>query len=301
MLVPQGMAYALLAGLPPVFGLYASIVPAIVYALFGTSRHMPVGPPALMALLTFAGVSALAEPRSDEYVALALLLALMAGLLQLGIGLLKMGFVTNFISHPVLSGFIYASAIVIALSQLKHILGVSLPDEHSLAKTVLELGRRIGETNPITLALGVGSIGALVLLAKTTPRVPGPLVVAAGSTLVVYLFGLEERGVWVVGDVPRGLPGLSVPPLDLESLRALLPAALTVAFVGFIESISVAKAVAAKEKYKIDSNQELEALGVANISAAFFSGFPVPVRFRARPSSTNPEPKRSWRRLSPHS
>ncbi len=275
MLVPQGMAYALLAGLPPVYGLYASIVPAIVYALFGTSRHMPVGPPALMALLTFAGVSALAEPRSDEYVALALLLALMAGLLQLGIGLLKMGFVTNFISHPVLSGFIYASAIVIALSQLKHILGISLPDEHSIAKVVLELGRRIGETNPITLALGVGSIGALVLFAKSIPRVPGPLVVAAGSTLVVYLFGLEERGVRVVGDVPRGLPGLSVPPLDLELLRALLPAALTVAFVGFIESISVAKAVAAKEKYKIDSNQELQALGLANISAAFFSGFPV--------------------------
>lgn len=275
MLVPQGMAYALLAGLPPVYGLYASIVPAIVYALFGTSRHMPVGPPALMALLTFAGVSALAEPRSDEYVALALLLALMAGLLQLGIGLLKMGFVTNFISHPVLSGFIYASAIVIALSQLKHILGISLPDEHSIARMVLELGRRIGETNPITLALGVGSIGALVLFAKTMPRVPGPLVVAAGSTLVVYLFGLEERGVRVVGDVPRGLPGLSLPPLDLELLRALLPAALTVAFVGFIESISVAKAVAAKEKYKIDSNRELQALGLANISAAFFSGFPV--------------------------
>lgn len=269
------MAYALLAGLPPVYGLYASIVPAIVYALFGTSRHMPVGPPALMALLTFAGVSALAEPRSDEYVALALLLALMAGALQLGIGLLKMGFVTNFISHPVLSGFIYASAIVIALSQLKHILGISLSDEHSIAKMVLELGRRIGETNPVTLALGVGSIGALVLFAKTMPRVPGPLVVAAGSALVVYLFGLEERGVRVVGDVPRGLPELSLPPLDLELLRALLPAALAVAFVGFIESISVAKAVAAKEKYKIDSNQELQALGLANISAAFFSGFPV--------------------------
>lgn len=275
MLVPQGMAYALLAGLPPVYGLYASTVPAIVYALFGTSRHMPVGPPALMALLTFAGVSALAEPGSDEYVALALLLALMAGALQLGIGLLKMGFVTNFISHPVLSGFIYASAIVIALSQLKHILGISLPNELSIVTMVLELGRRIGETSPVTLMLGVGSIGALVLFAKTMPRVPGPLVVAAGSTLVVYLFGLEERGVRVVGDVPRGLPELSLPPLDLELLSALLPAALTVAFVGFIESISVAKAVAAKEKYKIDSNQELRALGLANISAAFSSGFPV--------------------------
>jgi SulP family sulfate permease len=275
MLIPQGMAYALLAGLPPIYGLYASTVPAIVYALFGTSRHMPVGPPALMALLTFAGVSALAEPGSQEYIALALLLALMAGVLQLTIGLLKMGFITNFIPHPVLSGFIYASAIIIAISQTKHLLGISLSSEHSTVSTVLEIGKQIEETNLITLVLGTSSILALVLFGKMTPRLPGPLVVAAASTLAVYVLGLKDRGVQIVGDVPRGLPELSLPLLNLEAFRALLPAALTVAFVGFIESISVAKAIAAKEKYKIDSNQELKALGLANISAAFFSGFPV--------------------------
>jgi SulP family sulfate permease len=275
MLVPQGMAYALLAGLPTIYGLYASTIPAIVYALFGTSRHMPVGPPALMALLTFTSVSAIAEPGSADYISLALLLALMIGVLQLAIGLLRMGFVANFIPHPVLSGFIYASAILIMLSQVTSLLGISVSTHGSTISAVIEIGRTIGETNPDTLSVSVGSIVALVFFAKVLPRLPGALIVVAGSTLVAYLLGLDERGVDVVGDVPRGLPGFSVPTLVLESFRALLPAALVVAFVGFVESISVAKAVAAREKYKIDSNQELRALGLANFSAAFFSGFPV--------------------------
>ncbi len=276
LLVPQGMAYALLAGLPARYGLYASTVPAIVYALFGTSRHMPVGPPALMALLTFTSVSALAEPGTEEYISLALLLALMAGILQLGIGLLRMGFITNFISHPVLSGFIFASAIVIILSQVGNLLGISLSaGGHSTINTAVGIWRGIGETNPATLALGLGSIAAMVVLGRVFPRVPGPLAVVAASALVVYIFGLDEVGVAVVGEVPQGLPGFTVPALDLEVASSLITSAIVVAFVGFVESISVAKAIAAKEKYKIDSSQELKALGLANASAAFFSGFPV--------------------------
>ncbi|MBA2691370.1 MAG: sulfate permease [Rubrobacter sp.] len=276
LLVPQGMAYALLAGLPARYGLYASTVPAIVYALFGTSRHMPVGPPALMALLTFTSVSALAEPGTEEYISLALLLALMVGVLQLLIGLLRMGFITNFISHPVLSGFIYASAIVIILSQIGNLLGISLPaGGHSTINTVVEVGRGIGDTNPITLAIGLASIAAMVVLGRASPRVPGPLLVVAASALVVYFFGLDERGVGIVGEVPEGLPAFSIPALDLEVAGTLVTSAIVVAFVGFVESISVAKAIAAKEKYKIDSSQELKALGLANTSAAFFSGFPV--------------------------
>jgi sulfate permease, SulP family len=275
MLVPQGMAYALLAGMPPIHGLYASTVPLIIYALFGTSRHLSVGPPALMALLTFASVSALAEPGSEEYVSLALLLAFMAGALQLIVGLLRMGFITNFISHPVLSGFVHASVIVIALSQLKHLLGIPLSGGHSTLGLLMELGRRIGEANLSAVAIGLVGIATLVLLSMTFPRVPGPLVLVAGSTLGVWLLRLNERGVDIVGEVPRGLPGFSLPPLDLGSVRALSLAALTVAFVGFVESISVAKAIAAREKYKINSDQELRALGLANISASFSSGFPV--------------------------
>lgn len=275
MLVPQSMAYALLAGLPPVYGLYASMVPTIVYALFGTSRHMPVGPPALMALLTFTSVSALAEPGTAEYISLALLLALMVGVLQLAIGLLRMGFITNFISHPVLSGFIYASAIIIALSQAKYLLGISMSGAHSTIDTALALARQIGETNFITLAIGIASIISILLLSRVAPRLPASLITVAAATLVVYLASLEQRGVDIVAAVPGGLPGLSLPSFDLQSIRALAPAALVVAFVGFIESISVAKAVATREGYKVDSNQELRALGLANVAAAFFSAFPV--------------------------
>ena len=274
LLVPQSMAYAMLAGLPPIYGLYASIVPTVVYALFGTSRHMPVGPPALMALLTLTSVSALARPGTEEYIGLVLLLALMVGVLQLAIGLLGMGFITNFISRPVLSGFVYASAVIILLSQVKHLLGIRLPDEPSTPMLVAEISRRVGETNPVALAFGLSSFLGILLLARVAPRLPGSLIAVAASTVVVYLFALEGR-VDIVGEVPRGLPGVSAPTLDLGTIRALAPAALVVAFVGFVESISVAKAVAARERYKIDSKAELRALGLANVAAAFFSGFPV--------------------------
>ena len=275
MLVPQAMAYALLAGLPPVYGLYASILPTVAYALFGTSRHMPVGPPALMALITFSSVSALAEPGSGEYVGLALLLALMAGALQLGLGLLRLGFVSNFIPLPVLSGFVYASVVVISLSQAASLLGIPAGAERSTFGMLASLVTSVGEANLPTLVIGVGSIAALVALAKLSSRVPGALVVAAVATLVVYLFGLGDLGVGVVGEVPGGLPDLTVPPLGPETARALLPAALAVALVGFVESVSVAKAVAAKERYRLESNAELRGLGLANIAAAFTSGMPV--------------------------
>lgn len=275
MLVPQGMAYALLAGLPARYGLYASTVPAIVYALFGTSRHMPVGPPALMALLTFTSVSALAEPGTSEYIGYALLLALMVGALQLAIGLLRMGFVTKFISHPVLSGFIYASAVIIAVSQARHLFGIPVEAAHSTVATVRELAGNVGQTSGLTLALGLTSIVAMLALGRFAPRIPAPLAVVAAATAVVFAFGLDGRGVDVVGGVPQGLPALSVPALDLEVVRQLAPAAVVVAFVGFVESISVAKVIAARDNYKINSNQELRALGLANVAAAFFSGFPV--------------------------
>ena len=275
MIVPQSMAYALLAGLPPIYGLYASTVPAIIYALFGTSKHMPVGPPALMALLTFASVGAIAVPGSEEYIGYVLLLALMVGVLQLGLGFLQMGFLTNFISHPVLSGFIYASAVIIALSQAKHFLGIESSDDHSTLGMVTNIAGKIGDTNPVPLVIGLLSIATIVLLGRFLPRVPGALVAVVAATLAVYLLSLDGRSVSIVGEVPGGLPRPSMPTLNFEAIRTLVPAALIVAFVGFIESISVARAIASQEKYKVDSNQELRALGLANVGAAFFSGFPV--------------------------
>lgn len=275
MLIPQGMAYAMLAGIDPVMGLYAVTIPLVVYALFASSRQLAVGPVALVALLVFSAVSALAEPGTPQFISYVLLLALMIGVIQLLMGLLRLGFLVNFLSHAVISGFTSAAAIVIGLSQLKHLLGVPLANHPYTHQLILEALRRLGEIQPITLAIGVGSIALLVLFKKVAPRFPAPIVVVVLSSLLVYLFNLEEKGVSIVGEVPKGVPGFSMPSFDLESIQLLLPAALTISFVGFMESIAVAKAIAAKEKYKVDANQELRGLGLANIVGSFFSSMPV--------------------------
>jgi sulfate permease, SulP family len=274
MLVPQGMAYAMLAGLPPVVGLYASTVPLLVYALVGSSRQLAVGPVAIVSLLTLSGVSALAEPGSAEYIALAAVLALMSGVLMLALGVVRAGFITNFLSHAVISGFTSAAAIVIGLSQLRQLLGIRLAAE-SVPALVWEAARRLGEANPYTVALGLGSIAALVVARRLAPRFPAPLLVVAVTTLLAYAFRLDLRGVGIVGDVPGGLPALVLPGVGTATLLALLPAALTISFVGYMESVAVAKSIAAREKYRIDPDRELRGLGLANIAGAIFSGYPV--------------------------
>lgn len=275
MLIPQGMAYAMLAGLPPVVGLYASTIPLIVYALFGSSRQLAVGPVAIVSLLTLTGVSALAEPGSGEFVALAALLALMVGVIQFGLGLLRVGFVVNFLSHAVVSGFTSAAAIVIGLSQLKHLLGVELESTHSAPVLLWNAAQKLGEVNPITLAIGLSSIALLVLFRWTAPRFPAPLLVVALSALAVYVFGLHEMGVSIVGDVPQGVPSFTLPAFDIDAVTALLTIALTISFVGFMESIAVAKSIANREKYKVDANRELVGLGLANVAGSAISAYPV--------------------------
>ncbi|MGI8866020.1 MAG: SulP family inorganic anion transporter, partial [Rubrobacteraceae bacterium] len=275
MLIPQGMAYAMLAGLPPVVGLYASTIPLILYALFGSSRHLAVGPVALVSLLTLTGVSALAKPGSGEFVALAALLALMVGVIQFGLGLLRAGFVVNFLSHAVISGFTSAAAIVIGLSQLKHLLGVDLESTNSVFILLWQAAQKLGEVNLITLGIGLASIAALVLFRKVAPRFPAPLLVVTLSTLAVYVFGLQDRGVGIVGDVPQGVPSFALPAFGLDSVTSLLTIALTISFVGFMESIAVAKSIANREKYKVDANRELVSLGLANVAGSMFSAYPV--------------------------
>jgi sulfate permease, SulP family len=275
MLVPQGMAYAMLAGLPPVIGLYASTIPLVVYALFGSSRQLAVGPVAIVSLLTLSGVSALAEPGTTDFVALAALLALMAGVIQLGLGLLRAGFITNFLSHAVISGFTSAAAIVIGLSQLKQLLGISLAGGHSVPALLLEAARRIGEANPHTVAIGVASILVLALGRRYAPRFPTPLLVVGFATALTYLLRLDGHGVAIVGEVPGGFPGFALPGVETGLVLALLPTALTISFVGFMESIAVAKSIASREKYRIDANRELRGLGLANLAGAAFSGYPV--------------------------
>lgn len=291
MLVPQGMAYALLAGLPPQVGLYASILPLFIYGLMGTSRALAVGPVAIVSLLVAAGVGGLAGADMTLYVQLALTLALLVGIIQALMGLFKVGFLVNFLSHPVLAGFTSAAALVIGFSQLKHLMGINIP-RTDFIETMQNAIRHSPETNLATLAIGVVSIAILVyfkfILGKQlkNSRLPsslaipisksGPLVIVALGTAVVILAGLAEKfSVKVVGDVPAGLPPLTLPVLDTAVWLDLFPIALTIAFVGFMESISVAKSLASKKRQKVKSNQELIALGAANLGAAFTGGYPV--------------------------
>lgn len=275
MLVPQGMAYAALAGLPPVVGLYASTVPLVVYALFGSSRQLSVGPVAIDSLLVLAGVSALAAVGSGEFVALAALLALMVGLVQLALGLLRAGFVVNFVSSAVVSGFTSAAAIVIALSQLKGLLGIEVSSVQSTLGLLLEVGRKLAGTDLLTVTMGLGSVAVLLMAKKLAPRFPAPLLVVALGTLLTYAFGLHEKGLAIVGDVPGGLPDFVFPALDGGAILALLPTALTIAFIGYVEAFAVARSIAAREGYGIEADKEFKGLGLANITASLFSGYPV--------------------------
>jgi SulP family sulfate permease len=275
MLVPQGMAYAMLAGLPPVVGLYASTFPLLAYALFGSSRQLAVGPVAMISLLVFAGLSPLADAGSPQYFHLALLLSLMVGVLQLALGLLRMGFLVNFLSHAVISGFTSAAAIIIWLSQVHHLLGVPASGGHSFLHLLEGLGRHIGQVHFTTMGIGLASVAFLLFFRRKMTRFPAPLVVVAGSTVLVYALGLDRLGVKVVGHVPPGLPAFSIPSIGLRELESLLPAAVTILLVGFMESISIAKLISAKEKYKVDSDQELKGLGLANLVGSFLSACPV--------------------------
>lgn len=275
MLVPQGMAYAMLAGLPPVIGLYASTIPIIVYALFGSSRHLAVGPVAVLSLLVFAANSPIAQPGSKEYIANVLLLSLMVGVIQLLLGILRMGFLINFVSQAVISGYTSAAAIVIWSSQLKHLLGIKLSSTHSVFHTFLEAGRNIEQTNLITLGIGLVSIVVLFFFKKKFPLFPASILTVIGGTLLVYFLGLQNLGVQTVGEVPRGLPSFSIPALSLGSMKSFLPTAIAISFVGYMESIAIAETIAAKQKYKVDPNQEFIGLGLANILGCFFSCYAV--------------------------
>lgn len=275
MLVPQGMAYAMLAGLPPVMGLYASIIPLFVYALFGSCRQLAVGPVAMISLLVFAGLSTMAEPGSEKYISLALLLSLMVGAFKMILGFTRMGFLTNFISPPVISGFTSAAAIVIGLSQIHHLLGIPSTRGHAFLPLLNGVAAHIGEIDPLTTGIGAGCLAALLVLRRMMPRFPAPLAVVIASALFVQILGLDREGVEVVGHVPPGLPAFAIPAWEAEQLRDLIPIALTIIFVSFMESFAVAKMVAAKDKYRVDSNQEFIGLGLANFIGSFFMSYPV--------------------------
>ncbi len=291
MLVPQAMAYAMLAGLPPQIGLYASIAPPILYGIFGSSRALAVGPVAIASLMTATALSALSAPGSASYIANALVLSLLIGLILLVLGMVRAGFLVNFLSHPVISGFTSAAAILIVISQLKLLMGIDIPRGEAIA-TIVNVARHAGGTNPVTLAIGAGAMAILLMmrgpLAALLQRLEVPPVTAQfitrSSPLLAVVLGIAVTAGWhlaetssvaIVGAIPSGLPSLTVPSADMTIWRTLLPSAALIAFVSYLESVSVAKALAAKRRQKVDADQELIGLGAANIAAAFTGASPV--------------------------
>ena len=290
MLIPQSLAYALLAGLPPEMGLYASIAPIIAYALFGSSRVLAVGPVAVVSLMTAAAVGNVAVAGTAGYIAAAITLALLSGAMLLVMGLFRLGFIANFLSHPVIAGFITASGVLIAASQLAGLLGIKA-EGHTLILLLAALARGLGQINPITAGIGgavlafliwvrrglkpaLRRLGAGPKLAEVLTKA-GPVFAVIASTVLVWGLGLDQAGVAVVGVVPQGLPPFSLPVFNLDLVRALALPALLISVIGFVESVSVAQTLAAKKRQRIQPDQELIGLGAANIAASFTGGFPV--------------------------
>lgn len=293
MLVPQSMGYALLAGLPPQAGLYASILPLMIYGLLGSSRFLAVGPVAMVSLLVASGVGGLVASGSPEYWTLALTLSLMSALILILLGVVRAGFLVNFLSHPVLSGFTTAAAIIIGVSQLKHVLGVSLPHSEFVYETLLHLYEQLPQTQPVPLVMTIVAVAVLLFFKQVLPKWlkttaaispvikntlqrSGPLVVVLLGAMITWIARLDQNmNLKIVGVVPSGLPPLTLPSFDPQLWSALLPSALTIAAVGYMESIAVARSMASKRRQTVDANQELLALGLANLGAAFTGGYPV--------------------------
>ena len=276
LLIPQGMAYALIAGLPPIYGLYAALSPQIIYALLGTSKQLAVGPVAMDSLLVAAGLGTISILGPEEYIQSAILLAFLSGTIQFLLGLFKMGFLVSFLSKPLIKGFTSGAAIIIGLSQVKHVLGISLHQSNKIQLFAISLVNSEISIHFPTLIIGVISIFILLILKKWTPKIPSALVVVILSSLWVYFGKQHQEGVAVVGLVPGGLPSFNTPNFNIETIKNLIPISLTLAIVGYLESISISKTIAEKYKYyQLNPNQELIALGSSNIIGSLFQSYPT--------------------------
>ena len=276
LLIPQGMAYALIAGLPPIYGLYAALTPQIIYAFLGTSRQLAVGPVAMDSLLVAAGLGALSIVDSNQYIQMAILLALTIGAIQFLLGLLKMGFIVNFLSKPVISGFTSAAAIIICINQLKHILGISISQSNKIHVFTSALMQSETPINLHSLIIGIVSIILLILIKGWSSKIPSALVIVVIGICWVTFTHQIQPSVAIVGNIPDGLPNFSFPPLKWEIIKELIPISLTIALVAFMEAISIAKSIQEKHKtYEINPNQELLALGASNMIGSFFQSYPT--------------------------
>ena len=276
MLIPQGMAYAMLAGLPPIYGLYAGIVPLLLYAFFGTSPQLSVGPVALVSLLVLAGISPFAERGSEVFIQLAITTALIAGIIQILLGIFKLGFLVNFLSHPVISGFTSAAAFIIGFSQLGKLFGLEITRSNYVHQIVSQIIEKATEIHWLTFAIGIIGLAIMIFLKKWNRKLPGALIIVLIGTGLVFLLQLDGQGVAIVGEVPKGLPSFQLPRWNWQEIQDLLPLSLTICLISFIESLAIAKTIEGQHKnYKVSPNQELIALGLAKIVGAFFAAFPT--------------------------
>lgn len=274
-LVPQSMAYAQLAGLPAYYGLYAGFLPVAVAALWGSSNQLGTGPVAVASLLTASSLAPLAAPGSDQFVALAIMLALLVGIVQLALGVFKLGVVVNFLSHPVIVGFTNAAAMIIGLSQVNKLIGVPMGRSESFINDIWGVVKQVGNTHWPTLAMGIVAIAIMYVIRKKAPRLPGVLIAVFLTTTASWGLDFAAMGGQVVGTIPEGLPSFSLPTFSWDRVGSLLSAAIVISLVGFMEAISIAKAIAAKTRQKIDPNQELIGQGLANLVGAMTQAFPV--------------------------
>lgn len=287
-LIPQSMAYATLAGLPEVYGLYIAFVPVFIAALWGSSRQLGTGPVAVVSTMTATILTPIVIPMlgneytQEEYLALyiptVMFLTLLVGLFQFALGLFRLGAIVNFLSHPVIVGFTNAAALFIGLTQISKVFGVEMPggaSDHFLTVRILGVIENLGDTHLETLVMGLAAFAIMIGLKRYAPKVPGVLVAVVVTTVVSYSIGFEAMGGKVVGTIPEGLPGFALPGFNLEAFSHLFIGAIIIAMVGFMEAISIAKAMAAKSKDRIDPNQELIGQGLGNIFGSFFQSYPA--------------------------
>ncbi|WP_435314650.1 SulP family inorganic anion transporter [Cellulophaga fucicola] len=279
-LIPQGMAYAMIAGLPPVYGLYAALFPTLMYVFLGTSRQLAVGPVAMDSLLVAAGLGALSLATTEDYISMAIVLAFMVGATQFLLGLFRMGFLVNFMSKPVISGFTSGAAIIIMFSQLKHLLGANIEGSSKFIALIKNVMAKVAETNMYDFAIGIVGIVIIVVLKKVNKKLPSILFVVILGILAVYFFKLDQYGVKIVGAIPDGLPSFGVPNINIKNILDIWPIAVTLALVGYLEAISIGKALEEKSgEETIDANKELIAIGSSNMVGSFFRSFPVTASF----------------------
>lgn len=279
-LIPQGIAYALIAGLPPIYGLYCALVPQVIYAIFGSARQVAIGPVAMDSLIVATGVSTLALAGSESYIEIAILLAFMVGTIQFVLGIFSLGFIVNFLSRPVITGFTSAVALIIGINQFRNLLGVDFVQSDQIHELLEDIWLKISFYNLPTTIIGMIAVAIIFVFRKIDKRIPSALIVVVLGIIIMRFFGKNLTEVSIVKNIPSGLPSFGIPTIELEQIRELFPIALTLVMVGYLETISIGKSQETKQDvYKVRPNQELIALGLSNIFGSFFKAYPTASSF----------------------